>query len=349
VPQAFLEPITFCRFERGDTFYDNPIVYALTWGEGKKHLGFSIQVKAPEKRPGQADQDESVFETNWTSPVVLEITNYKDGLVETVESTQGSLYTALRFADLSHLRRPPTEPPLRWKTLVSWLSEKQKSGTLTLHPLGQAVADLECPHAFVLAGDCGSPITQRKLTNIHQSLRGEAFDYRPVELTVADLNDPELHRFAPTTRLYLFGVKTSARGKLGDALKRVLYKPDSSGKTGADRFQLARHGVIIDERSPKDKEVVCRSFVHGTFYRLRYSPRRCQTVDARFSSFIESIFDNCPNDEFENPPRCSDLCRRFSLQGKVNFSHGAIGRSSGAVARKNARSKAFTSTCRCIS
>jgi hypothetical protein len=58
VPQAFLEPITFCRFERGDTLYDNPIVYALTWDEGKKHLGFSIQVKAPDKKPGQADQDE---------------------------------------------------------------------------------------------------------------------------------------------------------------------------------------------------------------------------------------------------------------------------------------------------
>lgn len=245
VPNHFLTPLNFCRFERGDILYDNPIVYELPWDEGKRHLTYSLQVKAPERRPVTADEEESVFETNWISPMILEVTDYRQNAVEIIECTQGALYTALRFGNLKHLRAPAPAPPLRWRSLVRWLRRVCAGRDFHLHPLAGIISAFGCPQTFVLPGDCGSPLTQDKRCRISSALLQDGLAFQVHEADAAALCDSAVQVWAPTSRLYLFGVHGSNNGNLAQVLKRALYRPSPTRKANRDKFQLGKHGVIV--------------------------------------------------------------------------------------------------------
>ena len=316
--REFSPAVNFCRFERGDTIYDDPEAYFLPWNEARKKLAISLEVKAPERAKGVAGEEASVFNANWSLPVTVQITDYKTNSTATIECAQGNLYTALWEGDPSCLRSvlPPVPPTS--KDLLKWLNDQAKAGSLSFHPLNKLIAGLDCSHVFVVPGDNQSLITRQKVAELEKELSLE-FDIKTRQISLPEISDPDFQRYVPTTIISLFGVNTSARCKFLDALKRVLYRPGLTNKGEGARFSLSRHGVVIEKAPLKEKELVCRSFAHGgIFPRLRYNPARCEAASPALITFIRSINDDCPNAQFDLPPRCSELREAFALKGPMN-------------------------------
>ena len=82
--REFSPAVDFCRFERGDTIYDDPEAYFLPWNEARKKLAISLEVKAPDRAKGAAGEEASIFSANWSLPVTVQITDYKTNCTTTV-------------------------------------------------------------------------------------------------------------------------------------------------------------------------------------------------------------------------------------------------------------------------
>ncbi len=92
--------------------YDSKVAYQKQWGEAVALLKYSIQIKSPPRGPRtKVEQNtRSVFADNWVQQVVLDFTEYPSCELRTITTTQGRLYSFLRFGDLGQLEVDSSEP-----------------------------------------------------------------------------------------------------------------------------------------------------------------------------------------------------------------------------------------------
>lgn len=247
LPKAFTPMLAACRFERGDILYDTSEAYRQsTWSDALPYLTHSIQVKYPietratlstETTRGAGETIKAgKFNQNWHSPVELELTDYKNNKKVTyIKTTQGRLYMLLWKGDLSVLDEGNIriKPPLSAIELYSQLN--------TPH-----VENLIDATLFIMPYDPTSQILRQKKEKINSCLRNNglkiAITEEPIRRYFPDIENDKI---APTVCLACFTIYSTETGIINDALKRALYIPSKNSKTGIDRFNLMKHGILI--------------------------------------------------------------------------------------------------------
>jgi hypothetical protein len=103
-PKGFSEAIAACKFEQGDLLYNTRRAYEEGWDWN--NIDWIIQVQFPSRGSTSAKSKDvkTVFADNWRSILILELTDVRNNRNKRiVHTTQGKLYSTLRFGDLSCL------------------------------------------------------------------------------------------------------------------------------------------------------------------------------------------------------------------------------------------------------
>ena len=95
---------------------------------------------------------------------------------------------------------------------------------------------------FLLPCDVASGLYHEKYLNVKRKLEAE-FD-TTVRLEPADAFGLAAE-FLPTVHVACFEIKGAVIAQVEKALQEVLYKPGAGRKTGAVRFRLNAHGLMI--------------------------------------------------------------------------------------------------------
>jgi hypothetical protein len=199
------------------------------------------------------------------------------------------------------------------RQLLARLHQSQAGELLALDSFRQKIS--EDPLVFVLPVDPDDHISVRNASEIGQELSIAFGHCKQVEVPICEL---DFCGFGTSTvYVVAFVVSSKSRGKFLDTIKKVIYQPDSRGLLATERFKLANYGLLVEEKTASKKEIITQSFVHGAFYRLRYRPKRLNE-EPELRQFLDSIAQDIPNDEFQTPPRCSDMCRDFDLNGRLS-------------------------------
>ena len=238
VPKSFADPLSNCRFEQGDTLYENQSAYSLPWSEVRQTPGHAIQVLSPQKgvaakSPGQ---DDSAFAENWQQEVVFDLHDLKASLSSTITTTEGRLYTLLWQGDLKIL--DPAEPappvPLQAGALKKLLPQAAKKMQTELLPDSTQIQ-------FFLPCDLAAGLYRDKYLNVKKKLE-EEFDF-DMKLEAAGSLGGGLP-FLPTVHTAVFTLRNTTAEQVEKALQDVLYRP-SANRKGGSRFRLKTHGLLI--------------------------------------------------------------------------------------------------------
>lgn len=238
IPKAFADPISTCRFEQGDTLYNQKEAYKLPWSKARKSSIQAIQILSPSKgvmskTPGQ---DDSAFADNWNSEVIFELQNLKKNNSETITTTQGRLYTLLWHGDLKILDDAEDAPPIpqQASSLKNLLEDAVELFSTELLPDPEAIR-------FFLPCDLAAGLYHDKYLNVKNKLES-TFD-TTIELKPAgDLGDGA--PFLPTVHVAAFTMRGATAEQVENSLKDVLYKP-MPGRKGVARFRLKTHGLLL--------------------------------------------------------------------------------------------------------
>ena len=162
VPIAFSDPLGACRFEQGDLLYDSKVAYETTWGVAKRNLKYCIQVKSPPRGPRTkvGEDNASVFEDNWVQQVIFDLVEFPSEKTTSVKTTQGRLYSCLRFGELKFIE-PDSSAPNRPKLAQEMMTE-----------LG-AIAENICAtqkarHLFIMPFDMTNSVLRVKLQKLRE-------------------------------------------------------------------------------------------------------------------------------------------------------------------------------------
>ncbi|MDG5813933.1 hypothetical protein QA601_02500 [Chitinispirillales bacterium ANBcel5] len=149
-------------------FYNTRKAYEESWD--LKKVDWIIQVKAPSRGNTslKSDDAKTVFEDNWHSTLIVEITNVRDDqLKREVHTTQGRLYNALRFGDISLIEETSPEPsvPLGVENLFEYLDLAKE------HFLQRMPKTVENPNLFVVPINILSSVTTLKYSRALRAMR----------------------------------------------------------------------------------------------------------------------------------------------------------------------------------
>lgn len=160
VPLAFSDPLGACRFEEGDVLYDSRIAYETTWGEARKKLNYCIQVKSPPRGPRtKVTQDNaSMFADNWVQQVIFDLIEFPLGKSTSITTTQGRLYSCLRFGELGFVDSESADPKV--PKLAQELMKDLKGIVAKIDGLQKA------KHYFVMPFDITNSVLREKLAKI---------------------------------------------------------------------------------------------------------------------------------------------------------------------------------------
>jgi hypothetical protein len=308
VLRHFNAQIGFCRFEQGDVIYNTPKGYEK-WDEAQKHLKFIIQVKQPNHGMGMASDEAGVFEENWKSDVVFEVTFPATGEKKKFTTTQGRLYTFLWRGDWAVFDDlKPLPCPLTCFTLLD------SAPTVAYEVKRRVAGQMQKPNLFIIPYDPTHSVSAAKYEAVRKRLKEEFIVvdqiFRPDELGMGHVS------IVPTVGYACFAIDLGASSKISDALKEVLYKPSKNKKTTKESFRLSAHGHFIPWNVPREGDVVTVSFAHGhTFYRYRLAKPRLSVARPELREFLMSMLVDCPNYLFHDPPTCSGqkLCLPIEL------------------------------------
>jgi len=238
VPRSFADPLSSCRFEQGDTLYENESAYRLPWPEVSGAEGHAIQVLSPSKGVGAKSpgQEDSAFAENWQQEVVFELHDLKAGSSRTMTTTEGRLYTLLWLGDLRILDDEEDSPsvPLQASSLKKLLPEAAKLFQTELLPDPGLIR-------FLLPCDLAAGLYRDKYLNVKKKLESEFEATVKLETTGA-LGGGQ--SFLPTVHVAVFTLRNTTAEFVENALQDVLYRPSASRK-GASRFRLKTHGLLI--------------------------------------------------------------------------------------------------------
>ncbi|WP_041439982.1 hypothetical protein [Syntrophobacter fumaroxidans] len=281
VPKGFSDPVAFCRFERGDTFYDTPKAYEV-WSEALKHIKYSIRVQSPERaitqkraQPPEGDITEdtemdadsidddsspegadsrkagtnadSLFSDNWTKEAVIVLTEYQSKDSRTITTTQGRVYTAVWKGDLSILEDDgPFPVPATPGTLIK--KEKKKMLLENSQPFieglraDEKIAD---PTVFALPYDETLELYRNKFQRLRTTIPNAVILIkRPEEVDISHPNG-----FIPTMRIAFFIMESTGYHEAAELIKKALYKPANNRETETDRFKVSAHGFLFPDQS----------------------------------------------------------------------------------------------------
>lgn len=236
VPEAFAPAVNAYRFEQGDVLHPSRAHYAPLEGAIGSE-GTAIQVRLPARSgrvlPGEFEGDRRL--ANWQSEVELELVDLARGRIEVRTTTQGRLLMTLWQGDLDWIDGKHADPPL--PRSARDLAQVLREGGLPPRPSeGESKPE---GVRFVFVVDLSSDASRAKATAVEDALEPlgqiERSDRRAAQLGGAD---PE--PFHPTLVVRELVVRGATAEAAEAALKRVLY----AGAGDAERFQLARHGLL---------------------------------------------------------------------------------------------------------
>jgi hypothetical protein len=266
LPAAFGGAVSSCRFEQGDVLHATRTGYA-DWGDGSP--GAWIQVLDPPRsaRALGTSADASRFETQWGSPVGLELAEDGEADPRRLETTQGRLFTCLWRGELAALEsRSAPEPPLL-------LGELQRRLEAALPGLRERLAEGRSAKRranamlLVTALDRSSDASLAKADTIAAALAAR-FEVASLDLSPLALSLPDADRFHPPLQVRGARIEAAEEGPVTAALKAALYTPgarrrDESGDAAGegesdasdpaprgDRFSVARHGLLVPLDAP---------------------------------------------------------------------------------------------------
>ncbi len=253
VPKAFGAAVHACRFEQGDVLYSDPSAYDESRA-AKPPKGHHIQVLDPPRttRALSGDGEGQRFFSNWESPVDFEWMDYKEKNRVEMRSSQGGLFTCLWKGDLEALRADRVSElprPLLLRDLQSQLAEcvgpmlgqfKRGRSGKTKKRRASGPGQL-----FVCAIDQSSDTSRIKGESILRALDAH-FPVERRDCSPGDLALPEANRFHPALEILGIAIASRDSAKLEGVLREVLYAGGKAAGQEGGRFQLARHGTLVE-------------------------------------------------------------------------------------------------------
>lgn len=320
VPKGFSDAVAACKFEQGDLLYNTRRAYEEDWN--LDNIDWIVQVQSPSRgsMSTKAEDVKTVFADNWRSDLILELTDVRnDRAKRTVQTTQGRLYTALRFGDLSILESEfdEPEPPLGVDSLFHHFDKAKE------HFLPLLAKSMKKPNLFIIPVDVLNSIATEKHSRAVHSLSSIG----PVEQMTASPRDcgmSDWRQFNPMLEFRCVAIDSGAPEKIRDALKEAFWpKRDISPPkktvqsvltrtrhSSVQHFSLERsHGLFVPSKSRSFGTIRTHSFKHQWFYRYRVHYPRLEKVSRSFSSFLTSAFENCPNHIFRNSDFSCSKCK----------------------------------------
>ena len=239
LPSAFADALALCRFEQGDMLYDTKQAYEGEWASALRHIRHRVEVTFP-LRGGSvksSESEDSAFEDNWNSKVVVRLIDHQASSEREVTTTQGNLYSLLWKGDVAVLDGQSLPPPLGARHLLAKLNlvlDSLRSGSARKFSSGTV---------FLLPFDHTSKLLRSKLRTVATAL--EALDAKCGAVAVKDLELQGANAFAPTTCVVWFAMSSEHKPEaITNLLKRHLHKPSKDKKTDRENFNLKTHGLL---------------------------------------------------------------------------------------------------------
>ena len=328
VPKAFRDALASCSFAEGDVLYDTRAAYADFWDEGKVAYAIRIHSPARKRQASESVDSASIFEANWSSPVKLEF--FKGAAPFSSErflfTSQGRLFTLLRYGDLSVLDMASPHPPM--PLLLGKLRPYLDTPGVHESVRKMACARAEKPNLALFPFDSTSELSAEKYRRVQRALK--EFDSHGLDIPLANLPGLEGLNIHPTLSLKGALVDSGASEKVRDALKAALWpRRDSRNATksfcdvmqrprsGTPSYsRLANHLAFLPYQNRQFNAIRVHSFVHKPVYRYRLHSARLDApgsnVPKGLVSFLGMLFEDCPNHLFhESSIRVSKL--RFDV------------------------------------
>lgn len=235
---AFADPLGVCRFETGDALYDSKIAYQMPWEEASALLRYGIQVKSPSRtfriKPEQTHQ--SVFADNWRQQVILEFTQYPSRKSRMITTTQGRLYSFLRFGDQNQLEGDSSEPPLP-KLAQALLGDLEKLAKVV-------VGESKNQFVFVIPYDQTGAILRSKKSKM-EAVLGKNCRFEVQRFELADVDPILSNEYTATSELLCFWIEMSTLEAVEGVLKKALHTPAKKKLTDRELFDLNNHGLLV--------------------------------------------------------------------------------------------------------
>lgn len=332
IPQAFSDAIAHSQFEEGDIFYDSKKAYEQ-WSNALHAIKFSIQIKSPPEFKLNIGEDEtiSIFKKNWTAKIKIDITNYKERFQKKrISTTQGRLFTFLRYGDFGVLDIKADEPELpilvdeARRFLISSISHHYKKSEeeaieyqddTILEHFKRLISDkIEKPNMFIMIYDSTNNTTAFKFREIYNSLSSN-FSVDVYELMPAELSLPNFDKLFPTITFKCIAIDSGKSEMIRDFIKEVLWpKKDQQKATktvqniltrnrssSANPFRLSRHGIFYSYKDEQlhNNKIKTHSFKRRDTFFIRYrlslnNPPLPKSIEA----YLNLLFTDCPNHLF---------------------------------------------------
>ncbi len=171
---------------------------------------------------------ELLFQNNWPTALKARVWDHVEGTCVDCFSTQGNLYSAIRFGNINLLTASNVLPvPMTWRDIQARLSEPH-------FPVARTCQ-------FRMSLDAGHAVQREK----RESIRRIAGDR--VAVTMHRVEDVPAFRgldIVPTGYICVFDFSTD-RDETLEVLKKALYRPARDRKTETDRFRLEAHGLLV--------------------------------------------------------------------------------------------------------
>jgi hypothetical protein len=184
-----------------------------------------------------SESEDSAFEDNWNSKVVVRLIDHQTSSERAVTTTQGNLYSLLWKGEVAVLDGESPSPPLGARHLLAKLNlvlDSLRSGSARKFSSGTV---------FLLPFDHTSKLLRSKLRTVATAL--EALDAKCGAVAVKDLELQGADAFAPTTCVVWFAMSSEHKPEaITNLLKRHLHKPSKDKKTDRENFNLKTHGLL---------------------------------------------------------------------------------------------------------
>jgi len=256
LPAAFAAAVSACRFEQGDVLHAKRAGYD-GWEAGAP--GPWLQVLDPPRsaRAVAGGADASRFAAHWGSAVELDVALDGGASPRRLATTQGRLFTCLWRGEVEALESAePPEPPLLLGDLQRSLDASSLAALRAA--LGSSKRSAHAADAaallFAMALDRASDASLGKADTITSALAAR-FETAVHDAAPADVGVAEAERFHPALAIRGIRIEAAEEPGVTEVLKAVLYSPGAKargagdgpaeGADQADRFSLARHGLLV--------------------------------------------------------------------------------------------------------
>jgi hypothetical protein len=327
VPKGFGDAIAMCKFEQGDILYNTKKAYEEGWN--LDNIDWIIQVTSPSRGSSVSKDDDArnLFEQNWKSPVVLDITDVRKNLKRNISITQGKLFNTLRFGNIENIDSPLDDPPvpLFIEKTFNFLETARK------YFWGQLPPEISKPNLFIIPIDELNSIQNLKFGTIKRFL-SKVHSIKILSSSLEQCGILEWKDFNPMISFQCIAIDSSAPESIRDCLKIALWpKRDSASSkktissvlkrnkySSVQHFSISNHGLFVPSVTHSFSNIRTISFKHKWFYRYRLHYDRSIASTGTLHKYLENLFENCPNHIFES----SEFhCSKCKIGLPITFNH----------------------------